>query len=101
MVYGDIQCTVYGGHIKNSQTSPERPPKMVAYGRKGETTRGLNFELVSIRRLQRFSSHKNVYQLSKITIKSAIPQRQTNEWCRITCRPGSANYLKYKVLTAD
>ena len=35
------------------------------------------------------------------TIKSAIPQRQTNEWCRITCRPGSANYLKYKILTAD
>ena len=28
------------------------------------------------------------------TIKSAIPRRQTNEWCRITCRPGSANYLK-------
>ena len=40
-----------------------------------------------------------VYNLS--TIKSAIPQRQTNEWCRITCRPGSANYLKYKILTAD
>ena len=35
------------------------------------------------------------------TIKSAIPQRQTNEWCRITFRPGSANYLKYKILTAD
>ena len=35
------------------------------------------------------------------TIKSAIPQRQTNEWRRITCRPGSANYLKYKILTAD
>ena len=28
-------------------------------------------------------------------IKSAIPQRQTDEWCRITCRPGSANYFKY------
>ena len=35
------------------------------------------------------------------TIQSAIPQRQTNEWCRITCRPGLANYLKYKILTAD
>ena len=28
-------------------------------------------------------------------IKSAIPQRQTDVWCRITCRPGSANYFKY------
>ena len=35
------------------------------------------------------------------TIKSAIPQRQTDEWCRITCRPGSANYFKYKILTAE
>ena len=35
------------------------------------------------------------------TIKSAIPQRQTDEWCWITCRPGSANYFKHKILKAD
>ena len=35
------------------------------------------------------------------TIKSTIPQRQTNEWCQITCKPGSANYFKYNILTAD
>ena len=34
-------------------------------------------------------------------MKSAIPQRETDEWCRITCRAGSANYFKYKILTAD
>ena len=35
------------------------------------------------------------------TTKSAIPQGQTYEYCRITCRPGSANYFKYKILMAD
>ena len=31
----------------------------------------------------------------RIQLKFAIPRRQTHEWCRISCRPGSVNYVNY------
>ena len=51
---------------------------------------------VSKNEIQTFIELANNYHatIKLNTIKSAIPQRQTNEWCRITCTPGSANYLK-------
>ena len=31
--------------------------------------------------------------IAEIQFKAAKPQRQTDEWCRICCRPGSVNYF--------
>ena len=38
-----------------------------------------------------------INELALLQLKSSRPQQQTDQWCRISCTPGSANYFECKI----